>query len=177
MDYYDKIQYIAQVNKLGEILGKVEKWEAHKKGILHKAFSITLQYKNYFLLQHRKHPVFDGVYDLSCSSHPVYKGNNLEEDEEAIMKTLKREWRLSKKDLKGRINNIGVLYYRAKDQKSRYIEHEVCEQYLIQLKTLPKVNLSYSYGYSLVTKEELLKKRSRIYGNLAPWSKKAVALL
>lgn len=177
MDYYDKVQYIAQVNKLGEILGKVEKWEAHKKGILHKAFSVTLQYKDYYIIQHRKHPVFDGVYDLSCSSHPIYKGNKLEEDEDAVIKTLKREWNITKKDIKGRIQNIGVIYYKAKDPKSRYTEHEVCDQFLVQLKTLPKPMLQYSYGYSLVTREEIQKKKSRIYENLAPWSKKVVGLL
>lgn len=177
MKYLDQKQFIAQVNKSGEILGQIEKWEAHKKGILHKAFSVTLVYKDQYILQHRKHPVFDGVFDLSCSSHPIYKGNKLEEDEEAILKTLKREWGLMRKDIKGRIEDIGVIYYRAKDEKSRYIEHELCTQYRITLKKLPTAKDEVAYGYSLVSKEDLEKKSSRIYMNLAPWSKKAVSLL
>jgi isopentenyl-diphosphate Delta-isomerase len=177
MDYYDKIQYIAQVNKSGEILGQVEKWEAHKKGIPHRAFSVILQYKDHYLLQHRKHSVFDGVFDLSCSSHPIYKGAKLEEDEDAVRKTLKREWGITEKDSKGRIHNIGVIYYKAKDPKSRYTEHELCEQFLVTLRTLPKPNPDFAYGFSLVTKEELRKKNSRIYENLAPWAKKTVALI
>jgi isopentenyl-diphosphate delta-isomerase len=177
MNYYDTTQFIAQVNKAGEILGQVEKWEAHKKSILHRAFSVIIEYKGLYLLQHRKHPVFDGVFDLSCSSHPTYKGTKLEEDEIAVLKTLKREWGMTNKDIKGRVQNIGVIYYKAIDPKSRYTEHELCEQFLVTVKTLPKPNADFAYGYSLVTKEELQKKSSRLYENLAPWAKKTVTLL
>lgn len=177
MDYYTKQQYIARTDKSGEIIGKIEKWEAHKKGMLHRAFAVILQYKEFYILQHRKHHVFDGVFDLSCASHQLYKGDKLEEDEEAVLKTLKREWSISKKDIKGRIQNIGVIYYKAKDPKSRYTEHELCEQFLITIKKLPIPNKDFAYGYSLVTKEELQKKNSRIFANLAPWAKKTVPLL
>lgn len=177
MNYYDQNQLIARISKTGEILGQVEKWEAHKKGILHKAFSIAIRYKGFYVLQHRKHPVFDAVFDLSCSSHPIYKGTKLETDEDAIMKTLRREWGLTKNNLKGRIQDIGVIYYRANDPKSRYIEHELCTQYLVEVRKLPDAKQDFAYGYSLVTLEELQKKSSRIYETLAPWAKKAVSLL
>jgi isopentenyldiphosphate isomerase len=177
MDYLDQKQSIATTDKNGEILDQVEKWEAHKKGILHKAFSVTLKYKDLYILQHRKHPVFDGVFDLSCSSHPVYKGTRLESEEDAILKTLKREWGLQRKDIKGRIQDIGMIYYRAKDTKSRFTEHELCTQYLVEIKKLPEAKNDVAYGYSLVTLEEVQKKSSRIFENLAPWAKKAVSLL
>ncbi|HRN96723.1 MAG TPA: hypothetical protein PLD54_04715 [Candidatus Levybacteria bacterium] len=177
MDYYKKEQFIAQVDKKGNVLGSIEKWDAHKKGILHKAFSATLIYKDLYVLQHRKHPVFDGVFDLSCSSHQLFKRNTLEPDIDAVLKTLKREWKIDKTNISGKIQNIGVTYYKEKDEKSKYIEHELCDQFLIKLKKLPTINPLYSYGYSLVTLEELKNKRSRIWNNLAPWSKKAVSLL
>jgi len=177
MDYYTQKQFIALTNKAGEILGQIEKWEAHKKGMLHRAFALTLQYKEFYLLQHRKHQVFDAVFDLSCASHQLYKGNKLEDDETAVLRTLKREWGMSPKDIKGRIRNIGVIYYKAQDPKSKFIEHELCEEYLVTVKSLPKPNLDYAYGYSLVTKEDLQKKGSRLYETLAPWAKKTVALL
>lgn len=177
MNYLDEKQFIAQVNKNGEILGKVEKWEAHRKGILHKAFSVTLQYKDLYLLQHRKHPVFDGVFDLSSSSHPVYKGEKLETDEEAILKMLRREWGLTRKDIKGEIRDVGEIYYRAKDPKSRYTEHEVCTQYVIQIRKMPQAKSEVAYGLSAITEDVLKKKSSRIYQSLAPWAQKAVALL
>ena len=73
--YYKQKQIIAKVNKKGEIIGKIDKWEAHKKGILHKALSVTLIYKNQYILQHRKHVAFDGVFDLTSSSHQIYIKN------------------------------------------------------------------------------------------------------
>lgn len=176
MNYYKKEQCIAQVDKKGNILGTVEKWEAHKKGILHKAFSVTLVYKNMYILQHRKHPVFDGVFDVSCSSHQLMKKGKLESDNDAIIKTLKREWKIDESYI-SKIENIGVTYYREKDITSKFIEHELCDQFLIKIKKLPEINRTYAYGYSLVTLEELKNKRSHLWKNLAPWSKKAVALL
>ena len=91
MNYYKEKQYIAKVDRKGNVLGKIEKWKAHKKGVLHKAFTIIIQYKNMYILQHRKHPVFDGVLDLSCSSHQVFVKGKLQSTEDAALLALKRE--------------------------------------------------------------------------------------
>lgn len=168
---------LAQVDKNGHIIGPVEKSESHKKGTLHKGFSTILQYKNDFVLQHRKHRMFDGMFDLSYSSHQTYIRNRLEDDNVAVLKTLKRKWRLDRKDIIGQPKNIGVIYFRAKDEKGKHIEHEMQEQYIIKLKKLPKINENYMYGYSLVPLEKLQNKRSKIYSQLTPWSKKTVELL
>src|SRR3989344_317831 len=72
-NYYKQKQYVGKVDKNGKHLGYVEKWDAHKKGILHRGFAIILVYKNYYLLQHRKHPAFDAVLDLSSASHQLLK--------------------------------------------------------------------------------------------------------
>jgi isopentenyldiphosphate isomerase len=176
-NYYKKEQFIAAVDKKGNILGPVEKWEAHTKGILHKAFSVTFQYKDMYVIQHRKHPVFDGVFDLSCSSHQLMKKGKLELDTDAVLKTIKREWKIDKTGITSKIQNIGVTYYKTKDENSKYIEHELCDQFLVKIKKLPAIHLEYAYGYSLVTEKELKNKKSRIWKNLAPWSKKAVELL
>ncbi len=41
-DYYEKTLYIPRVNENDDILGKVERWEAHEKGILHRGFTVGL---------------------------------------------------------------------------------------------------------------------------------------
>src|SRR3990167_10247135 len=102
MNYYKEKQLIAKVDKIGNVLGKIEKWQAHKKGVLHKAFTVIIQYKNLYVLQHRKHPVFDGVLDLSCSSHQIFVKGKLQSTEEAAILALKREWNLQQKDLVGK---------------------------------------------------------------------------
>jgi len=173
MDYYKQKQIIARVDKKGEIIGKIEKWEAHKKGILHKAFTVALVYKDKFVLQHRKHPAFDGVYDLTISSHQLYLNNNLENTFDATYKTLKREWDLEKKDILS-LKLEGAVYYKARDTKSEFIEHEYCEILTVKVKKLPPPVFDYAYGYSLITKKELLNKKSRIYPLLAPWVLKMI---
>jgi len=174
MNYYKQKQMIAKVNKKGEVIGKIEKWEAHKKGILHRALSVTLIYNGDYILQHRKHPAFDGVFDLTSSSHQLFINDKLQTTIEATLDCLKREWHLSEKDFLGKPKVLGAVYYKAKDQKSIYIEHEVCDMVSVKLKKLTMPNLDFAYGFSLVKKEDLVNKKGRIYENLAPWAKVAI---
>src|SRR3989344_5311297 len=102
-NYYNQKQFIAKVNRKGETIGEIDKWEAHKKGVLHKAISITLIYKNRYILQHRKHPAFNGVFDLTSSSHQLFRKGKLQSSKDAGYECLKREWNIGKKDLIGEI--------------------------------------------------------------------------
>lgn len=172
--YYSKKQNIQQLSKKGKPIGAVEKWEAHKMGKLHKALSVVLIYKNQYILQHRKHPAFDGVFDLTSSSHQLIIKNNLQSSIEATYECLRREWNLDKKDLIGEIKAVGMIYYKAKDPRSIYEEHEMCDMLSVKLKSLPKPNYDFAYGFSLVDKKTLTNKNSLIYKNLAPWSKVAI---
>ena len=172
--YYKEKQYIEKVNKSGKHLGFDEKWDAHKKGVLHRGFGIILLYKDYILLQHRKHPAFDAVLDLSSASHQLLKNNKFEDLNEAVINSLKREWNLNKKDLAGEVKYLGYVYYKAKDSKSIYTEHEYCDVLIVEIKRLPVVNLDFAYGYSLAKKEEVYNKNSRIFENFSPWAKKIV---
>lgn len=170
-NYYKQKQMIAKVDRKGNIIGKVEKWEAHKKGILHLGFTVILIYKGYYVIQHRKHPAFDGVFDLTFSSHQIFTKNGLQKTLESVLDALKRECHIDGKDLVSKPKNLGSLYYKAKDPKSEFTEHEIDEILIIKIKHLPSPNLNFAYGYSLVKKGELINKRGRIYQNLAPWVK------
>lgn len=172
--YYKEKQYIEKVNRQGKHLGYIEKWEAHKKGILHRGFGVIILYKKYILLQHRKHVAFDAVLDLSSASHQLLIKGKFENLEEAVINSLVREWNLTKKDLLGKIKNLGYVYYKEKDPKSIFTEQEYCDVLICEIKRLPEPNYEFAYGYSLVTKEELYNKKSRIYENLSPWGKKIV---
>lgn len=168
--YYKQKITIAACDRKGNILGPIERWEAHEKGILHRAFTVALFYKGKLLIQHRKHPVFDGVFDVTSSSHQIFEKNTLQDTIEASLACLKREWGLTKKDV-FKLQDLGTVYYKAKDKYSIYTEHEVCNIVTCEIKTLPKTNLEVSYGYSLASKEELSNTSSRLYYNLAPWVK------
>lgn len=172
MSYYSKKQFIARVNKNDQIIGKVEKWKAHKEAILHRGFTMILIYNNQLVLQHRKHPVFNRVWDMSFSSHQVFspllssrvsptkgggsRGISLQTDLEAIYEALKREWNVDKKSgLKRQPKFLGKIYYRAKDPESQYSEHEIDYIYLAEIKNSPTPNEEFAYGFKLASKDEI----------------------
>ncbi len=173
LDYYQQKQIIAGVDKNGNVIGKIEKWEAHRKGIPHKALTVALVYNGQFVVQHRKHPAFDGVFDITSSSHQIYVNGKLQTTPEATYDCLKREWDLEKNDL-GELKNLGTIYYKAKDPKSIYTEHEMCEILIAEIKSKPNPNPDFAYGFSLASKQELQNTNSEIYKHLAPWVKKMI---
>lgn len=169
--YFQQKQMIATCDRNGKITGQIEKWEAHRKGILHRAFTAAIKYKGKYLIQHRKHPAFGGTFDVTISSHQLFLNGKLEDTIEATLKTLKREWNIDKKDLLKPIENNGFVYYKAKDEFSEFTEHEVCDILVAEIKEIKEPNLDFAYGYSVVSKEELRDKKTRLYQNLAPWVK------
>src|SRR5690349_3560247 len=131
-DLFDNNPVIATSDKNGNIIGALDSNYAHSKGVLHKGISVILQYKESYVLQHRKSYLFNGSFDLSCSSHPIYKRGKLEKDEDVAWRMLKKQWKISKTGTFGRLTNIGFLYCRAKDDKSKFIEHEMREVFVIK---------------------------------------------
>lgn len=166
MDYYKKKLFIPQVDEQDKITGKIERWEAHTKGILHRGFTVGLYYKDSFICQHRRHPVFDGVIDLTASSHQIYSMQTLQGIDEAIGSTLSREWNIQKQNLASPLKFRGKVAYRSSD--SVYIEHEICHFYTARITQLPQPQFEYLYGYSLFTSEELRSSKP-LMNALAPW--------
>ncbi len=169
-----KKQIIATCDRKGNITGEIERWEAHKKGVLHRAFTLAFVYKNSYILQHRKHPVFDGVFDVTSSSHQIMKNGKLEDTVKAATRTLFREWKIKESDVLGKMKVSGAVYYKAKDTNSIYTEHEYCDIVEVRVKKIPEPNYEVAYGCSLVTKKELRNKKSHTYLLLAPWVKVAI---
>lgn len=175
MDYYKAVQFLAVVDRKDNIIGKMEKWEAHKKGVLHRAYTAILQYEDSIILQHRKHPVFDDVYDLSFSSHQIYKNNSLQTNESAIYEGLLREWNISKKEIV-EIKFLNKIYYKAKDNKSEFFDHEIDYIFLIEVNVIPKANLNYAYGQKIVHKANIISEIKKLQLNLAPWVEKILEM-
>jgi isopentenyldiphosphate isomerase len=174
MNYYKKKQILASVNKKGEIIGKIDKWAAHKKGVLHQAFSVILKYENYYIMQYRKHPVFDHVFDVTSSSHQIYKNNRLEKIESAVYNTLRREWGLKPSDFSSKLINKGFVIYKAYDKNSLYNEHEYCFLLEADIKKIPKINTDFAYGLILLTKDDIYNDQLPIRNLIAPWVKEMI---
>jgi isopentenyl-diphosphate Delta-isomerase len=175
MDHYQRKLYLAKIDKNDKIIGKIERWQAHKEGILHRGFTVILSYKNKFVLQHRRHLIFDKYFDLSYSSHPIYKDNKLQTDLEAIYEALKREWNIGKEELTDKPRFLDKFYYQAKDPNSIFTEHEIDYIYQAELKNIPTPNPEFSYDFSLLDKNKTLNSQFvTINFNLVPWVKKIV---
>lgn len=174
-NYYSRKQYLFAVDKNDLVVGEAEKWAAHKKGLLHRGFTVILFFNDQIALQQRKHPVFDGVSDMSFSSHQVFKNKGGKDDLTDVYAGLKREWNINKDGLIKPPKLLGKIYYRAKDPKSSYIEHEIDYIFSAQLKKLPKPNLRFAYGLTMIKRNHL---QSGVYDlrslNIAPWVKKIV---
>ncbi len=177
MNYYQQKQFLAVIDKKDHVIGRIEKWQAHKKGILHRGFTVILFYQDQIILQHRKHPVFDGYFDLTFSSHPVFKDNLLQNNLEAVFESLRREWDIEKKDLVGRPAPLGKLYYRAKDPVSKFIEHEIDYIFSVTLNKIPKPNLDFAYGFSMIKKDQRVNNNFLSKKKLTPWAKKIISKL
>ena len=66
-------EHVVLVNTLDQAQGTMEKMSAHKKGILHRAFSVfILNSKGELLLQQRAHHKYHsgGLWTNTCCSHP-----------------------------------------------------------------------------------------------------------
>jgi len=170
MNYYKKELFLAEVDKQDTIIGKVERWDAHKKGVLHRGFTMILTYKGKIILQHRKHLAFDGYFDLTFSSHQIYVYNVLQTDEDAINETLKREWNTDQTGIKNIPKYLGKSYYKAKDPNSDFTEHEIDYIYIAELKNPPNPNSDFAYGFKLIEKKELLTTNYNLQSkHFAPW--------
>jgi isopentenyl-diphosphate Delta-isomerase len=172
MDWLKQEQYIAEVNKEDEIIGKVEKWKAHKEAILHRAFTIAVFYNGEVLLQHRKHPAFDGYFDVTISSHQLYRGERLESDLEAIYNTLKREMNIEKKHIVREPEYKGKVYYLAK--ATPLSEHEIDYIYTVELKELPEFPTEFAYGYTLAPINKVKDVNWPLWSVIAPWTREAL---
>ena len=170
----NKKQMIATCDKNGNIKGEIERWEAHEEGILHRAFTLALIYKDSYILQHRKHACFNGVFDITSSSHQLMSNGKLEDTIESARKCLFREWKIRRSDILGEFKHKGAIYYEAPDPKSIYTEHEICDILEVRVRKIPEPNYEFAYGSSLATKVELANRKSRIYSMLAPWVKVAI---
>lgn len=171
MNYYAEHQNIIAVNEDDEVIGPIEKWEAHKRGVLHRAFTVGLRFDGMWVVQHRKHPVFDSVLDLTCSSHPFFTEQNSHEDmERVVIDTIRREWLLIDEVVnRSMLEYIGKVRYEADDTLSDYKENEVCHVYMLTLQNKPDINNVFAYGMSLVPDNILFNKKNLIQNSFAPW--------
>ena len=178
LEYYEKKLFLAELDLNDNIAGKIERWQAHKEGVLHRGFTAVLTYQDNIVLQHRKHPAFDCCFDLTFSSHQNFIDENLQTDTDAIYEALKREWNIERSELVDKPKFLGRIYYKARDPQSVFTEHEIDHIYRIELKNPPTPNLDFAYGFKLINKLDMKNFKSEISKlKTAPWVDKIVELI
>lgn len=174
-NYYKEKQYIAEVNEADEIIGKIEKWDAHKKGILHRGYTAIITFEDQLVLQHRKHPVFNNVYDFSFSSHQIYVKDKIQDNVVSILEGLQREWGVHAEDVIDDIKLVKKIHYKTFDDISGYYEHEIDHVYSVELSKLPTPNYEFAYGFYVIHKNHIdTLLDPRIHSLLAPWAHKII---
>ncbi|KXK46602.1 MAG: isopentenyl-diphosphate Delta-isomerase [Bacteroidetes bacterium] len=67
------VEYVTLVNQNDEVIGEMEKMQAHELGLLHRAFSVfVFNSKNELLLQKRSSVKYhsSGLWTNTCCGHP-----------------------------------------------------------------------------------------------------------
>jgi isopentenyl-diphosphate delta-isomerase len=155
-------------------LGHGTKEETHTvhsgvPGYHHRGLTIlVLNPRGQILLQHRKHRIFDKVWDLAGSTHPYFRDGRQETYEEAASRCLSTEY----SGFKGtRVANssIAVNYAAVDPRAPRYCENEFCR--LIVARHGGEVSHSpeNAYGHSWVSLQELRKDLAASPSKYAPW--------
>ena len=130
------------VNHNDEPIGALEKMEAHRKGVLHRAFSVFIfDHQGQMLLQQRALNKYHsgGLWTNACCSHPTPG----EETQSAAVKRLKEEMGFATE-----IRPLFAFTYKAEFENG-LIEHEFDHVYVGiyegRISPDPKEVMSYEY--------------------------------
>lgn len=147
--------------------GTCEKMEVHRKGLLHRAFSIfVFNSKDELMLQRRAKTKYHtpGLWTNTCCSHP----RDGEKLEEAVHRRLKEEMGFDC-DLKEEFSFI----YRAQFDND-LVEHEFDHVFIGKYDNEPNPNPGEADNWKWINIEELKKDIKENPDNYTPWFKIAV---
>jgi isopentenyl-diphosphate delta-isomerase len=147
-------QTMILVDDKDNIIGYAPRTECHTgKGKRHRAFVIILYNKEKkILLQHRKHKLFDKLWDLAAASHPLHVDGKDQGNIEAALRCLKNEWGIEKIELK----KIGAFNYFKQDENR--CENEYCYLIAGEYDEELKMNTEVAYNFRWVSFEQLLSE-------------------
>lgn len=174
LPFYQNEIFITQVDENDKVIGPVERWKAHRENILHRAISVVLTFEDKVFVQHRKHPLFDGYFDITIASHQLFENGKLQDDIDSVYANLLREWNVSEKDLVAPPKFMGKIYYQSDDKNSEFHEQEFDYYYKVELKSLKLPVMDYCYGLSLLPLDEIKAGKHGILQHVTPWTKKAI---
>lgn len=146
----DLMEEVILVDSDDNVLGTMEKMEAHRKGVLHRAFSILIfNSAGELLLQKRSREKYHsgGLWTNACCSHP----SPHESIEESVRKRLQYEMGID-------VNPTFAYTFQYKAPlDNALIEHELDHVYVGQFDGTPEVNPEEVEDWKFVDVEDLRK--------------------
>lgn len=171
-------QQVLLCDSQGKFNGKyMEKEKAHTgRGKKHLAVTVLIyNNKGEVLLQKRKHQRFDNMWDFTGATDVLHKQNGIDETfEDAALRCLQREYRISPKDVKN-LQNLGGFSYFAK--YNYHCENEYCAVLVGEYSGKLKLNPEVGYGYKWVSKEEFLEDIKQNPTEHTAWAQEGVKIL
>lgn len=141
---------VVLVDELDHAIGEIEKMEAHRKGILHRAISVLVfNNRNEFMLQQRSLTKYHspGLWTNTCCSHP----RPGEQTAMAAHRRLKEEM-----GFECQLNKSFDFLYKA-DVENELIEHEFDHVYIGYYDRDPVINPEEANAFKWMHAKDLLQ--------------------
>ena len=158
------MENVILVDKNNNPIGLCEKLTAHRKGLLHRAFSILIyNEKREILLQKRSKTKYHtpGLWTNTCCSHPL----NNETYTEATHRRLMEEMGMT-----CNLNEDFSFIYFSKLNSNLY-EHEHDTVFLGETNAIPKINKIEVSEFKYINYYELKNEIKLMPNNFTPWFK------
>lgn len=146
--YINRQNEVILVNEKDEWLGLEEKMEAHKRGLLHRAFSVfVLNSNNEVLMQQRAAEKYHsgGLWSNTCCSHPRAGESTLQAAHRRLQEEMGFDCELEK---------IFTFRYKA-EVDNMLIENEYDHIYIGYFDGMPALNEEEVAQYKFVALDEL----------------------
>ena len=157
-------EFLILVDENDNEVGSMEKLEAHKKALLHRAFSVFIfNSKGEFLLQQRADEKYHspGLWSNTCCSHPL-KGETVAG---AVKRRLIQEMGMTPE------TNFTFSFIYKKEFDNGLTEHEFDHVYFGKSDQLPQPNPEEVKNWKYINLDDLKKDISSNPDNYTEWLK------
>ncbi|MDA4114215.1 MAG: NUDIX domain-containing protein [Thaumarchaeota archaeon] len=138
-------------------------------GYHHRGLTVLVyNSKGQILLQHRKHRIFDSVWDLAGSTHPYHRDGMQEGYEEAALRCLRTEY-TGFDDAIVANSSVSINYEAIDPSNTTYCENEFCRLIISLHDGEIAHKAENAYGYRWSSFRELLADVRKKPTSYAPW--------
>ncbi|MDZ4751252.1 MAG: isopentenyl-diphosphate Delta-isomerase [Flavobacteriales bacterium] len=166
----EKIDNVILVNEQDEAIGTMEKMEAHRKGFLHRAFSVfVFNNRGELLIQRRANEKYHsgGLWTNTCCSHPRSDENTEQAAHRRLLEEMGFDCDLAR----------GFSFMYKADLENGLIEHEFDHVFIGQYDGDPKPDRSEVDEWLYVNCEELDSRMQLFPDEYTEWFKIALPLV